>query len=52
VPEALRRRLHGPAGIDIGAIDPEEIALAILGEIVQERRRPQRAAQPERLPDD
>ena len=51
VPEALRRRLHGPAGLDIGAIDPEEIALSILGEIVQERRRPQRAARPERLPE-
>ena len=30
--------LHGPAGLPIGAIDPEEIALSILGEIVQERR--------------
>jgi xanthine dehydrogenase accessory factor len=30
--------LHGPAGLAIGAIDPEEIALSILGEIVQDRR--------------
>ncbi len=30
--------LHGPAGLAIGAIDPEEIALSILGQIVQERR--------------
>lgn len=52
VPEASRRRLHGPAGLDIGAIDPEEIALSILSEIVQNRRRPQRSAQPERLPED
>ena len=51
VPEALRRRLHGPAGLDIGAIDPEEIALSILSEIVQDRRRPQRATRPDRLPD-
>jgi xanthine dehydrogenase accessory factor len=51
VPEPLRRRLHGPAGLDIGAIDPEEIALSILSEIVHERRRPQRAARPERAPD-
>jgi xanthine dehydrogenase accessory factor len=50
VPEAQRRRLHGPAGLAIGAIDPEEIALSILAEIVRERRRPQRTAQPERLP--
>jgi xanthine dehydrogenase accessory factor len=50
VPEPQRRRLHGPAGLDIGAIDPEEIALSILGEIVQERRRAQRAGRPEPLP--
>jgi xanthine dehydrogenase accessory factor len=50
VPESQRRRLHGPAGLDIGAIDPEEIALSILGEIVQERRRAQRAGRPEPLP--
>jgi xanthine dehydrogenase accessory factor len=43
VPEELRRRLHGPAGIDIGAIDPEEIALSILSEIVRERRQSQRS---------
>ena len=30
--------LHGPAGLPIGAIDPEEIALSILAEIVKERR--------------
>jgi xanthine dehydrogenase accessory factor len=51
VPEALRRRLRGPAGIDIGAIDPEEIALSILSEIVHDRRRPQRSTRPELLPD-
>ncbi len=51
VPEPLRRRLRGPAGIDIGAIDPEEIALSILGEIVQDRRRRQRSTRPEPLPD-
>jgi xanthine dehydrogenase accessory factor len=31
--------LHAPAGLDIGAITPEEIALAILADIVRERRR-------------
>jgi xanthine dehydrogenase accessory factor len=30
--------LHAPAGLDIGAATPEEIALSILAEIVQERR--------------
>jgi xanthine dehydrogenase accessory factor len=38
VPAARIAALHGPAGLAIGAIDPEEIALSILGEIVQERR--------------
>jgi xanthine dehydrogenase accessory factor len=36
-PERLAS-LHGPAGLDIGAIEPEEIAVSILGEIVSERR--------------
>jgi xanthine dehydrogenase accessory factor len=31
--------LKYPAGLDIGAISPEEIALSILAEIVQLRRR-------------
>jgi xanthine dehydrogenase accessory factor len=32
-------QLRGPAGIDIGAVTPEEIALSILAEIVRERRK-------------
>jgi xanthine dehydrogenase accessory factor len=38
VPDELRERLHTPAGLAIGARTPAEIALAILAEIVQERR--------------
>lgn len=32
-------RIKAPAGIDIGAEGPEEIALSVLAEIVRERRR-------------
>lgn len=38
VPADRLARLHGPAGLDLGAIEPEEIALSILAEIVRERR--------------
>jgi xanthine dehydrogenase accessory factor len=31
--------LHAPAGIEIGAEGPEEIALSIMAEIIAERRR-------------
>jgi xanthine dehydrogenase accessory factor len=34
-----------PAGLDLGAITPEEIAMSILAEITRERRRGQRTAE-------
>ena len=37
-------RLRAPAGLDLGAITPEEIALSILAEIVACRRRNPRSA--------
>jgi xanthine dehydrogenase accessory factor len=37
-------RIKAPAGLDIGAITPEEIALSILAEIVAVRRKAQRSA--------
>lgn len=36
-----KNRLTGPAGIDIGGVTPQEIALSILAEIVQIRRAKQ-----------
>lgn len=39
-------RLRAPAGLDLGAIGPEEIALSIVAEIVEVRRRGQHAASP------
>ncbi|MGI9412624.1 MAG: XdhC family protein [Hyphomicrobiales bacterium] len=33
------KQLHAPAGLDIGAIEPEEIAVAVVGEVVAHRRR-------------
>jgi xanthine dehydrogenase accessory factor len=35
-------RIHAPIGLDIGAVSPAEIALAILGEIVSALRGPRR----------
>ena len=35
-------RLHAPAGIEIGAEGPDEIALSIMAEIIAERRRARR----------
>jgi len=37
VPEELLQRIHAPVGLDLGARYPEEIALAIMAEIVAGR---------------
>lgn len=42
--DAVIDDVKAPAGLDLGAITPEEIAMSILAEITQERRRGQRAA--------
>ena len=43
VDAALIDRVKAPAGLDLGAITPEEIAMSILAEITLERRRGQRS---------
>ena len=37
VAEADRERIHAPAGLDLGAEGPEEIAQAIVAEIIAAR---------------
>jgi xanthine dehydrogenase accessory factor len=39
VSESQLARLHTPIGLDIGAVSPEEIALAIMAEVVAARHR-------------
>lgn len=44
--EADLARIHAPIGLDIGAISPSEIAVSIMGEIVQSlRQKPARTAE-------
>lgn len=47
VDEQAFDRLHAPAGLDIGSVTPEEIAVAILGEMTSVRRRGSAAARPD-----
>lgn len=42
IPEQLFERVHAPVGLDIGAITPEEIAVAITAELIAARRRVER----------
>ena len=38
IPRAAVERIHAPAGLDIGAQKPEEIALSVMAQIVQQMR--------------
>ncbi len=43
--DAALARIHAPIGLDIGAVSPAEIAVAVLGEVIAAmRRKPLRAA--------
>ena len=42
IPEHRFERVHAPVGLDIGAITPEEIAVAITAELIAARRRVER----------
>jgi xanthine dehydrogenase accessory factor len=50
VPDEALDRVAAPAGLDIGARTPEEIALSIMAQIVERRRVPQAQAAPARPP--
>jgi xanthine dehydrogenase accessory factor len=45
VPPLQLETLRAPAGLDLGAITPDEIALSIVAEMVEVRRRGQRRAE-------
>ncbi|HSL52744.1 MAG TPA: XdhC family protein, partial [Pyrinomonadaceae bacterium] len=38
IPEEQLRKIHAPIGLDIGAVSPEEVALAIIAEIIADHR--------------
>ena len=44
VPAHLFERVHAPVGLDIGAVTPEEIAVAITAELIAVRRHATRNA--------
>ncbi len=51
IPEELRGRLHTPAGLDIGARTPHEIAISVLAQLVAERHAdPPRVEAPPEAP--
>ena len=46
VPQARLDRIHCPAGLDLGAVEPAEIAVSILAQIIETRRRADKDAAP------
>jgi xanthine dehydrogenase accessory factor len=39
IPESLLKRVHAPIGLDIGSETPEEIAVSIVAQLIQEKRK-------------
>lgn len=50
ISEQALERLHGPVGLDIGALTTPEIAVSILAELIQVWRKPEAAARRARAP--
>src|SRR5262249_9605905 len=44
VPREALEKVHAPAGLDLGAKVPEEIALSVMAQIVQQRRQKNQVA--------
>ena len=40
IPVEKFAKLHAPMGFDIGAVTPEEIAVSVVAEMIQRRRKP------------
>ncbi|MCX8118964.1 MAG: XdhC family protein [Desulfobacterota bacterium] len=39
IPESMFNKVHAPIGLDIGSETPEEIAISIVAQLIQERRK-------------
>lgn len=42
ISEKWLEKLHSPVGLDIGAVTPEEIAISILAEVIEVKRKPEK----------
>ena len=47
IPQDRLDKIHCPAGLDLGAVEPAEIAVSILAQIIETRRRAENQAAPD-----